>query len=195
MGLCHSASARTSGVRMWTCTNWLSRQELSLNTVYRETVRAPWTAGTGWRIGNGSANPFLASLVSKKKKAPPTSAAGCFPIQTTLNIAHKNKREPGKNKNIKEIPILGRWEAGRGETADLEPVARLAAEAKEQSRLLPNTQKDRLLGKAHVVEGMKNRKRESSGPVVITWVCTRPHSSSPSLPAVPHPGRPYMRRW
>lgn len=36
------------------------------------------------------------------------------------------------------MPILGRWQ-GRGKTADLKPVARCAAEAKKQSRLLPNT--------------------------------------------------------
>lgn len=54
---------------------------------------------------------------------------------------------------------------GRG-TADLEPVARFAAEAKIQSRLLPNTQKDRVLGKAHMVEGMTIHKRARYGPVV-----------------------------
>lgn len=119
--------------------------------------------------------------LSKKKKAPPTSAVGCFPIQTTLNIAHKNKREPGKNKNIKQIPILGDGRQGRGETADLQPVARFAAEAKERSRLLPNTQKDRLLGKAHMVEGMKNRKQVSMGQ----WL---PPGSAPyPTPLLPSP--------
>lgn len=52
--------------------------------------------------------------------------------------------------------------------------------------LLPNTQKDRLLGKAHMVEGMKNRRWERYGPLVITWVCTLANFS-PSLPVVPHP--------
>lgn len=85
---------------------------------------------------------------------------------------------------MKQIPILGDGRQGRGETADLEPVARFAAEAKERSRLLPNTQKDRLLGKAYMVEGMKNRQRERSGPVVSSWVCSLPHSS-PSLPVMP----------
>jgi len=30
-----------------------------------------------------------------------------------------------------------------------------------------------------MVEGMKNRKQEGRGPVVITWVCTLPYLSSP----------------
>lgn len=133
MGLCRSASARTPGVSreliMYQLT--LPNRNSSLNAVYRGTVRAPWTAGTVGRTGNGSANPFLDSLVSKKKQAPPTSVVGCFPIQTTLNIAHKNKREPGKKLKHKRNSHPGEREQGRGETADLEPVARCAAEANE----------------------------------------------------------------
>lgn len=49
---------------------------------------------------------------------------------------------------------------GKRGTADLEPVARFAAERRNKMEVTAEHSKDRLLGKAHMAEGMKNHQQE-----------------------------------
>lgn len=75
-----------------------------------------------------------------------------------------------------------------GKTADAEPAARSAAETKRRTWFLPNTQKDHLLGKAHMVEGIKNQTRERWwARVTVIRVWPLPYLSLPPSLRCPIP--------